>query len=473
MSDQSHTSTTTTVPDASINDRRRQQVVLAIGRQALAPPDLSQLLRDAAKMLAETMQLPIYVTARPSSTMGQLDTSYHRTETSGTSWSPIARSLDAAAEASLCGWAINVGEPVVISDLETESRLTDDLLLGEGVRSAIACPMVVKDRRYGALAVCATAPREFSQDDVMFVETISHLLTTSMAQEEAEAALQEKQQFTDAVLSTIDGLVVVLDAEGRITDLNRKSQETLGFASSDLYDRYIWSAFLVPEDVTPVRSVFSQLRRDRTPIELETYVLTKHGDRGRVAWTFSARCNASDEIETIIATGIDVTEHRETDERLALAREETRLTQKSLDDLVEQIDQLEIEGLDLSEFVSDKPKSGVLGQQYDEHELGRRQRSRMAYPYKQRIAPFSGNGVPPEEEFREVKCRDISVGGFSYLAAMKPAYKQVIVALGIAPNQIFLSAEIVHTTPIVYDGRVMYAAGCRYLGRMAGPQQAV
>jgi hypothetical protein len=65
----------------------------------------------------------------------------------------------------------------------------------------------------------------------------------------------------------------------------------------------------------------------------------------------------------------------------------------------------------------------------------------------------------------EVQCNDISAGGFSFLAADRPASDRVVVALGVAPRVAYLIAQIAHSTQFEQDGKTMFMVGCNYIGR--------
>jgi len=138
---------------------------------------------------------------------------------------------------------------------------------------------------------------------------------------EAAEELTRERNFVSAVLDTAGALVVVLDPEGRIVRFNRACEETTGYSLEEVRDRFFWELFLIPEEVDMVKAVFGRLCCGQYPATVENYWLTKEGDRRLISWANTILQNESGGVEYVIGTGIDITEHREADEKMKLYRE--------------------------------------------------------------------------------------------------------------------------------------------------------
>ena len=125
-------------------------------------------------------------------------------------------------------------------------------------------------------------------------------------------------------------------------------------------------------------------------------------------------------------------------------------------------------------------------------ELGRQEgrESRVAprHPFKflQWVAPYDGYGFPNESKFFQIRCRDLSEGGFSFFASERPDFSTLVISLGEPPNQMHMVAEIVHCHEVrsIDDERVemvdgeegdgdandqgdqIFLVGCRFNGRL-------
>jgi len=94
---------------------------------------------------------------------------------------------------------------------------------------------------------------------------------------------------------------------------------------------------------------------------------------------------------------------------------------------------------------------------------------RYSYETTQWIAPCSGGPLPDRSEFREVRCRDISTGGFAFLSPQPPDFEQVVVRLGDGKHAIYATARVVHTVPN-HDGDG-HLVGCQFTGRLLSPDE--
>lgn len=89
-----------------------------------------------------------------------------------------------------------------------------------------------------------------------------------------------------------------------------------------------------------------------------------------------------------------------------------------------------------------------------------RRSSRQPFPTQQSVAPFSGFGWPGPADFERVRCFDLSTTGFSFLRNEPFPERQLVVALGSAPDVVHLTAEVMHETSLVL-------VGCRFTGRVS------
>lgn len=96
----------------------------------------------------------------------------------------------------------------------------------------------------------------------------------------------------------------------------------------------------------------------------------------------------------------------------------------------------------------------------------RRNGRRKGYEAMQWLAPYEPGRPIRRESFREVRCRDISLGGFSYLLLEKPDYDEVVVALGSYPNMTYVRAKVVHVAKDTPTPDT-YLVGCRFAERLA------
>lgn len=144
--------------------------------------------------------------------------------------------------------------------------------------------------------------------------------------------LQEERKFISAILDAGDALIIVLDREGRIVFFNQACQKTTGYHLDEVKGRYIWDKILLPEEADLIRKQIETMLFDRVPFKQEYQLVTREGRRRLIAWSMTTFQNRKGEIEFIIGMGIDITERKQAEIKLAqeaenLARSNAELEQ--------------------------------------------------------------------------------------------------------------------------------------------------
>jgi PAS domain S-box-containing protein len=133
----------------------------------------------------------------------------------------------------------------------------------------------------------------------------------------AEEALRRERNFVATVLDTAGALVTVLDIKGRIIRFNRACEDTSGYSFEEVKDKEFWDIFLLPEEIPGVEAVFENLLAGDFPNNHDNYWVTKNGGRRLISWSNTCLVNSNKKVEYIVATGIDVTDRKEAEARLA------------------------------------------------------------------------------------------------------------------------------------------------------------
>ncbi len=435
---------------------RRQAALSILGRSVNSSAPLSQLLEDAARLAGSTLNADCFSLAHTAPGREILD--FHFGSCQAQTGRDALRQYDLAMHdnASASGFALKSGHPVVIADLVAERRFNDDVLEQHGVACGIVCSLSNAKRHFGAIGIFYVEPRELTKEYVLFLDAVAQLLGATIARHQAEQALSEQKRFLAAAMDSTDSIIVSLNLDGRIERFNRACQTVSGFKIDEVRGRHIWNAFLLPEEVGLAHQAFDQLRRGTSPVKLETYLLTKHGERRRIAWSFNLLRGDDGNVRSFVGSGIDVTAQHETLARLKQAEDSAKQARRELFELRNV-------GGKVDSARGSTPLSNV--DKPPQLRGDRRKQARRAYPYLQSIAPVDGDRLPELREFSEVRCHDISPCGFSFLAPSPPRHDHFVVAFGSPPSRIYLIAKVVHMNSYRHEAADMYLVGCQYTSR--------
>jgi two-component sensor histidine kinase len=213
--------------------RVHQQSILAeFGRTVVHSTDLDELLRAAARLVAEGLGVECAKVLELLPTGGAL------LVRAGVGWRPgvvgVAR-IGADLE-SPAGFALHSGKPVLADDLATETRFRVPALIAEhGICSALNVIISGEPRPFGVLEVDSKSPQSFTADDISFLEGFANLLAAAIHRQKATellaASLEEKSVLLRELqhriknnVQVIAGMVEIQLARSASPEIRRELQ---------------------------------------------------------------------------------------------------------------------------------------------------------------------------------------------------------------------------------------------------------
>jgi diguanylate cyclase (GGDEF)-like protein/PAS domain S-box-containing protein len=135
---------------------------------------------------------------------------------------------------------------------------------------------------------------------------------------QTETALQDERHRAQRYLDIAGAIIVVLDADARITLLNRAGADLLGYAEGELVGRD-WYETVVPEDAREAgrAAYLEQLQAARDDAVHESRVLTRDGQERVIAWRDTAVRDGDGTVTAMMSSGVDLTERRAAEEQIA------------------------------------------------------------------------------------------------------------------------------------------------------------
>jgi PAS domain S-box-containing protein len=464
----------------------RQHAVLAFGRRASAQPPLAVLMQDAVALVGEVLHAQF---CGAGELQGDILVLSVHAQGSAKPAAPREHRCAVSDTASMAAFAVRSGSAALSADLGSETRFRDMFLRGLHIVGALTVPLHVNGKPFGVLAVYTTSRHEFSAEDVTFAETVSHLLSTTVARIKVEEKLQETSEIQSSLLGMVDSMVLTLDIDGRIIDINRACEELTKFRLDDVRNRPFWQAMVAPDDSDLVKLIFQSSRGSHIPSEFEGELLTRDGKMRRVSW--SLKVLSTGQVQSILVTGRDHTEQDEIKAELDRVKSLTQETTATLSQLTERLDikrpgdptPAPINGA--AEEPTDEPVDGSLVGKVplppvDVPEIAiaatgadQRRSPRRAYRYRQRIAPLTEERFPAPGGFFEVEFWDISACGFSFFMEQLPKFEMLIAALGCPPAVTHFTARVMRVSRMTQGDTTRYLVGCDFLDRVNLPKTRI
>ncbi len=200
---------------ATLEARARQQAAVArLGLVALEQSSLDVVLHEAARTLAETLEVPL---AKVMELLPSGDAFHLR---AGVGWSEgeVGRVTVPAGADSQAGYTVMSGWPVVVEDLATETRFRGPRLLTDhGVVSGLSAIIGTPAAPWGVLAAHSRERREFTPEDVDFLMGITGVLGAAVDRTRAHEEVYVRTRRLEG-LREIDGHLLSASSPGVIAE---------------------------------------------------------------------------------------------------------------------------------------------------------------------------------------------------------------------------------------------------------------
>jgi PAS domain S-box-containing protein len=183
---------------------RQQEVVTDLGRRALEDSDLDTLMAEATERVADTLGTDYCKVLDLDADAAEL---FLR---QGVGWDEGlvgSATVSAVEDQSQAAYTLATEQPVVVDDLRSDSRFSGpDLLTSHDVRSGISVIIGSPDEPWGILGIHDTSPREFTEQDASFVQSVANILASAIERTRYEQQLLDQREQI-AALNNINEVV--------------------------------------------------------------------------------------------------------------------------------------------------------------------------------------------------------------------------------------------------------------------------
>ncbi|MBV9470247.1 MAG: PAS domain S-box protein, partial [Abitibacteriaceae bacterium] len=205
---------------------RQQEAVAELGRRALTDFDMDTLLMGATALVTETLDVEL------SGVLELLPSGDTLRVRAATGWSKeMLNQLVPGHKDSLAGYTLLSNTPLIVADLPTDTRFkAPAFMLERGVISGMTVVVPGYERPFGTLGAHTVQQRQFTQDDINFLQAMANVIAAAIERHRIETAIRQlNTQLQEANQQ--------LNAEKQEAEQARENAEVANRAKSEFLSR--------------------------------------------------------------------------------------------------------------------------------------------------------------------------------------------------------------------------------------------
>lgn len=234
--------------EAALQIRQRQEAAIAqLGQEALIEADLSILMNWTVTLIAKTLNVDY------CKILERLPNGEELLLLAGFGWQGglVGQATVSNKKESQAGYTLLYREPIIVTDLRTETRFQGSPLLQDhGVVSGMSMIIPGQNQPFGVLGVFSTQKRQFTDDDIYFLQAIANIIATAIERKRVEEALRESALRESAIATVLQRMRQTLDIDKIFTTTTEELRHVLECDRVAIY-RFNpdWSGEFVAESV--------------------------------------------------------------------------------------------------------------------------------------------------------------------------------------------------------------------------------
>jgi PAS domain S-box-containing protein len=298
--------------------RAMQQARIAeIGQRALTGPELIVLMNETVALVAQTLDVEF------SKILQLCDDGVSLLLCAGMGWKEelVGNATVNAGTGSQAGFTLLSSAPVVVEHLTTETRFKASPLLEEhGVVSGIEVIIAGYKRPFGVLGAHSRQRRNFTMDDINFLQAIANVLAAAIERQRTETLLETEKERLAVTLQSIGDGVITTDTDGRIVLMNRVAQNLTGWNEQAAFGKPLPEVFRIIHEKTrePSDNPVEKTLKTGDIVELanHTVLIAKDGAERIIADSGAPIRDKSNRLLGVVLVFRDVTEKQHLEDEL-------------------------------------------------------------------------------------------------------------------------------------------------------------
>ncbi|MBD2676696.1 MULTISPECIES: GAF domain-containing protein [Nostoc] len=291
--------------ESGLRARVRQQAAVAeLGQLALANLDIDALMDKAVVLVTQSLEVEY---SKVLELLGDRNTLLLR---SGVGWDSglvgnlkLALSSENETQAS---YTLVCSEPVIVYDLRKETRFQGPrLLIDHSVVSGISVIIQGQKQTFGVLGAHTTRLREFTQNDIHFLQAIANVLATTIERKWAEQKIREQA----ALLDITSDAIIVRNFQNQVLFWNQGAERMYAWEAHEALGKNLEE--ILCKETSPQMQAALKSVTDGGSWQGELHKVTKDGKEIIVESRWTLMRDEAEKPKSILSVDTDITEKKQ------------------------------------------------------------------------------------------------------------------------------------------------------------------
>jgi len=178
--------------------------------------------------------------------------------------------------------------------------------------------------------------------------------------------LRSEKKKLQQYLDVAGVLVIIFDFDGRVILINKKGREILAIDDDDIMDKDWIAAYVAKKDRIKTRSLINFAVGGISPVDtIENVIVDKKNQEKNIVWHFSVLKSENNEPQSVLGTGVDITELTKAKVTIGQLKEVDKLKNEVLNIATHELKTPLISIVGLSEVMKKNPQT--IPSEYQEY----------------------------------------------------------------------------------------------------------
>jgi two-component system cell cycle sensor histidine kinase/response regulator CckA len=203
------------------------------------------------------------------------------------------------------------GRPLVINDVEHHPLYSSRQAKQWRLKAIAGFPLKRAEQVLGVFTIAFLDSHTFSEAELRVLGLLADQAAVAIENARLFMAMRRERDYSRALITMANALVLILDVEGRVRLINNYVEEMTGYAASELEGREVFGRLFPAEEQPGARRSFQELFVRGRHSQHENQLLTKTGALRVISWSGTLIRDSRGEPESVFVVGQDITEQKQ------------------------------------------------------------------------------------------------------------------------------------------------------------------